>query len=226
MTFIVFVVLCCRSVDETIRESSSDSANTAESSKPSECHLVSRSCQTIVTMSQIQDAPLMPDTKIIIVDAPAPEMTPEPEDSKDRVFTEADGEDSEEGSSIDSESECENLKQVPRLGSNCSEFGGQTRYSLQHGTQSSQGRQCQVCSTSESDHLHNCIEGVSETSPSQGTAARNGNIASSTRQNNDIVGRGSFPFVESDRPFRCDICGECLASSALVHLLINFTVLI
>lgn len=106
----LWLLWCYRSVDEAIRDSSSDSANTSESSKPAESHLVSRSCQTIVTMSQIQDAPLMSDAKIIITEAPAPEMVQEPEDSKDRVFAEADGENSEEGTSMESEIECENFE--------------------------------------------------------------------------------------------------------------------
>lgn len=90
-----FILFCdVNRSGDVIRESSSDSTNISEPSKPIEGHLVSRSCQTIVTMSQIQDAPLMSDAKLIITDAPHPEMAQEPEDSKDRVFVEADGEDS------------------------------------------------------------------------------------------------------------------------------------
>ncbi|XP_026273150.1 zinc finger protein 184 isoform X2 [Frankliniella occidentalis] len=79
-----------RSVDEVIRDSSSDSRSISESPKPGENHLVSRGCQTVLTMSQIQDGPLLPDTKIIIADTSTSEV-PEPEETKHRVFTDADG---------------------------------------------------------------------------------------------------------------------------------------
>ncbi|XP_034231905.1 zinc finger and SCAN domain-containing protein 22-like isoform X3 [Thrips palmi] len=79
-----------RSVEESIRDNSSDSTSTSESPKPGDTHLVSRSSQTIVTMSQIQDNPILPDAKIIVNDASAPEIA-EQEDNKDRVFADADG---------------------------------------------------------------------------------------------------------------------------------------
>ncbi|XP_034231904.1 uncharacterized protein LOC117639935 isoform X2 [Thrips palmi] len=145
-----------RSVEESIRDNSSDSTSTSESPKPGDTHLVSRSSQTIVTMSQIQDNPILPDAKIIVNDASAPEIA-EQEDNKDRVFADADGD-------------------------RCNGSGGGSKAPGARG------------------------------GPAHG--------ASSSRRNDDSENLGStnFPFLDSERPFRCDICGKTYASQqALVN---------
>ncbi|KAJ1523511.1 hypothetical protein ONE63_001363 [Megalurothrips usitatus] len=183
-----------RPVDETIRDSSSESTTSSQSPKPGESHLVSRSSQTIVTMSQIQDDPLIPDAKIIITEAPTSEIIQESEDTKDRVFTEVDGEESEEASSMDSESER----------SNCTEFGEQASFSHQHPTQNCHGQLNRVNSSSET----------------RGGTAQRGSRAPSSRRNNgsEIIGSTNFLFAESDRPYRCEICGKTYTSQqALVN---------
>ncbi|XP_026273149.1 zinc finger and SCAN domain-containing protein 12 isoform X1 [Frankliniella occidentalis] len=180
-----------RSVDEVIRDSSSDSRSISESPKPGENHLVSRGCQTVLTMSQIQDGPLLPDTKIIIADTSTSEV-PEPEETKHRVFTDADGEDSEEASSMDS----------GRLGSNGSDFGEQSAFAHQHPVGDRHG-------------------GVSTASGARGGSSQHDSDTSTSRRNNSneiLSGSSDFPFLESDRPYRCDICGRTYSSQqALVN---------
>lgn len=185
--FQTILVLNSRSVEESIRDNSSDSTSTSESPKPGDTHLVSRSSQTIVTMSQIQDNPIMPDTKIIVNDAPAPDIVSEQEDNKDRVFADADGEDSEEVSSMDSEGE----QAFPHHHQNC------------------HGREC----------VGDRCNGSGGGSKAPGARGGPAHGASSSRGNDDSENLGStnFPFLDSDRPFRCDICGECLAYILLAH---------
>lgn len=190
----------------------SESGSILGSPKPGESHLVSRSCQTVVTMSQIQDAPLMPDGKIMLTHTPAPDLETEPEDSKERVFAEADCEDSEEVSSMVSDCDSENLKHVTGVSSTCSDFQRQTDFSHQQATQNCQGQaNCVSAAVNVKcivEQSSGCV-GISKRSGIQGDPAQHKTETSLNPKNgiNENVGSTNFQYLENYKPFRCDVCG-------------------
>ena len=190
--------------DRSAKDPSLESKSVSSSPKSIDGHLVSRSSQTVVTMSQIQDVPLLSDARIIITTDSNPDVEVEAEDCKDTVIIESHCDDSEGATSMESECDSQNVKLATSVSSNCSDFDRQADYSHQQTP-------------------HHCPDDINSatamdlqpvrnhTSDDQGDVTQHDNETSVSHSSN-------FQYLENYRPFRCDICGKSYPSQqALIN---------
>ena len=151
----------------------------------------------------------MPDGKIMITGAAASDLDAEPVDSKERVFAEADCEDSQEVPSMASECDSENRKHVPGIGSHCPNFQREEDFTHQQSIQNCQGQVHCVTAAVNIKCVVGQNNGISKTSDTQSETILHETEASSKNNICESGGSPDFQYLENYKPFRCDICGEC-----------------